>query len=116
MEELWSNDRATESGQRTTRLASRQVHTKNLSVDLGDHNMDYIPEPPEFHAINHELPCSPVAHVQSTDNPSNSPFAPSQPSGRTSSSRGSKRKGPMVDVIKNQFNMLNMNLQNCALP
>ena len=114
MEELWSNDRATGSGQRTTRLASRQVHTENLSVDLGDHNMDYISEPPEFNVADHELPCSPVAHVQSTDSPSNTPSAPSQPSGGTSSSRGSKRKGPMVDVIENQFNMLNTNLQNCV--
>jgi len=53
-------------------------------------------------------------HVQSTDNPSNTPSAPSQPSSGTSSSRGSKRKDPMVDVIENQFNMLNTNLQNCV--
>jgi len=62
---------------------------------------------------HHELPCSPVTHVQSIDSPINTPSAPSQPSGGTSSSRGSKRKGPMVDVIENQFNMLNTNLQNC---
>jgi len=114
MEELWSNDKATGSGQRTTRLASRQVHTENLSVDLGDHNMDYIPELLEFNVADHKLPCSPIAHVQSIDSPSNTPFAPSQPSGGTSSSRGSKRKCPMVDVIENQFNMLNTNLQNCV--
>ncbi|ESW15732.1 hypothetical protein PHAVU_007G097400 [Phaseolus vulgaris] len=34
MGELWSNDKATESGQRTTRLASREVHTKNLSFNF----------------------------------------------------------------------------------
>jgi len=67
-------------------------------VELGDHNMNYIP----------------VAHVQSIDSPCNTPFAPSQPSGGTSPSSGSKRKGTMVDVIENQFNMLNMNLQNCV--
>jgi len=101
MKELWSNDRASGSGQRTTRLTSRQVHTENLSADLGDHHMDYIPEPPEFNVADHKLPCSPVVHVQSTYSPSNTPSAPSQPSGGTSSSRGSKRKGPMVDVIVN---------------
>jgi len=77
MGELWSNDKATESGQRTTRLASREVHTKNLSVDLGDHNMDYIPEPLEFHVADHELLHSLVAHVQSTDSLGNTPFVPS---------------------------------------
>jgi len=87
MEELWSNNRVTGSGQKTTRLASRPEHTENLSVDLGDHNMDYIPELLEFHAADHELPRSPVAYVQSTDSLDNTPFAPSQPSGGTSSSR-----------------------------
>jgi len=79
-------------------LASRQVHTENLSVDLGHHNMDYILEPPEFNVADHELPCSLVAHVQSTDSPSNTPSAPSQQYGGTSSCRGSKRKGPMIVV------------------
>jgi len=83
-------------------------------VDLGGHNMDYIPKLPEFHATDHELPRSFVAHVQSTGSPGNTPSAPSQPSGGTFSSRGSKRKGLMVDVIENQFNMLNTNLQNCV--
>jgi len=77
------------------------VHTQNLSVDLGDHNMDYIHEPLEFNVADHELPCSPVAHVQSINNPNNNPFVPSQPSGGTLSSKGSKRKCPMVDVIEN---------------
>ena len=76
--------------------------------------MDYIPKPPEFHVADHELSRSHVAHVQSTDSSGNTSSAHSQPSGGTSSSRRPKRKGPMVDVIENHFNMLNTNLQNCV--
>ena len=70
-------------------------------MDLGDNNMDYIPESSEFHVADHKLTRSPVSHVQSTEIPGNTSSAPSQPSDRTSSSRGSKRKVPMVDVIEN---------------
>jgi len=73
-----------------------------------------ILESPEFHAADYELPRSLVPHLESTNSTSNTPFALSQPSARTSSSRESKRKGLMVDVIENQFAMLNMNLQDCV--
>ena len=75
--------------------------------------MDYIPEPSEFDAPdapNEDLPCSPGPHVESTNSPSNTQSTPSQTTGETSSSKGSKRKAPMVDVIENQFSMLNNNL------
>jgi len=36
-------------------------------VYLKDNNMDYIPEPSEFHVADHELPFSPITHVESID-------------------------------------------------
>jgi len=46
--------------------------------------------------------------------PSNTPSMPSVGSAGTSSSRGSKRKGPTIDDIDEHFAMLNINLQQCV--
>jgi len=72
-----------------------------------------IPESPEFDAPDapdEDLSCLPEPHVESTNSPSNTQSTPSKATGGTSSSKGSKRKAPMVDVIENQFSMLNNNL------
>jgi len=113
MEELWSNERAPRNEGRTPRQATRHGSTKNLRVNLSDNNMDYIPQPPKFDAPDapdEDLPRSPGPHVESTNSPSNTKSTPSQTTGETSSLKGSKRKAPMVDVIENQFSMLNNNL------
>ncbi|ESW26366.1 hypothetical protein PHAVU_003G113600 [Phaseolus vulgaris] len=113
MEEPWSNDRATGNGGRTLRQATRHGPMENIRVNLSDNNMDYIPKPLEFDAPDapdEDLPRSPGPHVESTNSPSNTQSTPFQATSETSSSKGSKRKAPMVDVIENQFSMLNNNL------
>ena len=80
--------------------------------------MDDIPEQPNFEEADDYVPRSPAAQFQSSDTPSNTPSnTPSMPSAGsagTSSSRGSKRKGPTMYDIDEQFAMLNTNLQQCV--
>ncbi|XP_068483377.1 uncharacterized protein [Phaseolus vulgaris] len=100
MEELWSNDRATGSQVRTTHDMNSPPDMTNFSVNLGENNMDYIPEQPNFEEADDYVPRSPAAQFQSSDTPSdtpsNTPSMPSAGSAGTSSSRGSKRKGPTM--------------------
>jgi len=117
MEELWSNDRATGSRVRTARDINSPPDMSNFSVNLGDNNMDYIPEQPNYEEADDYVPRSPAPQFQSSDTPSdtpsNTPSMSSVGSAGTSSSRGSKRKGPTMDDIDEHFAMLNTNLQQC---
>ncbi|BAU02706.1 hypothetical protein VIGAN_11227200 [Vigna angularis var. angularis] len=96
MVELWAADRATVSGVQTARQAHRQRVGPCVQVDLNQ-NMEYIPKEPIYPGYRDPTPPSPppfmdeysLGHTQ---------FVPSE-SGGTSSSRGSKRKTPMIDVI-----------------
>jgi len=92
--------------------------------------MDYIPNQSNFEDANDYIPRSPAPHIQSSDTPSNTPSdipsnthsetpsnTPSMPfagSAGTSSSRGSKRKGPTMDGIDEHFALLNKNIQQCV--
>ena len=77
--------------------------------------MDYIPEQSNFEEADDYVPRSPAPQFQSSDTPSdtpsNTPSMSSTGSAGTSSSRGSKRKGPTMYDIDEQFAMLNTNLQ-----
>ena len=67
MEELWSNDRATGSRVRTARDMNSPPDMTNFSVNLGENNMDYIPEQPNFEEADDYVPRSPAAQFQSSD-------------------------------------------------
>ncbi|ESW06728.1 hypothetical protein PHAVU_010G071400 [Phaseolus vulgaris] len=118
MEELWSNDRATGSRVRTTRDINSPPNMSNFSVNLGDNNMDYIPDQPNYEEADDYVPRSPAPHFKSSDTPSdtpsNTPTMSSTGFAGTSSSRGSKRKGPTMDGIDEHFSLLNTNLQQCV--
>jgi len=78
MEELWSNDRATESRVRTTHDINSPPNISNFSVNLDDNNIDYILEQPSFEEVDDYVPRSLAPHIQSSDTPfdtpSNTPF------------------------------------------
>jgi len=118
MEELGSNDRATGSQVRTARDMNSPPDMSNFSVNLGDNKMNYIPNQPNYEEADDYVPRSPGPYVQSSDTPSdtpsNTPFMLSAGSAGTSSSRGSKRKGPIMDGIDEHFALLNNNLQQCV--
>jgi len=90
----------------------------NFIVNLGDNNMDYISDQPNYEEADDYVPRSPGPHFQSSDTPSdtssNTPFMPSSGFAGTSSSRGSKRKGPTLDGFDENFALLNTNLQQCV--
>ncbi|KAG2379744.1 uncharacterized protein HKW66_Vig0165230 [Vigna angularis] len=71
--------------------------------------MDYIPEEPIYLGYRDPTPPSPPPSVDEYST-GQTQSVPSVPSGGTSSSRGSKRKAPMVDVIDVQFDKLTTNL------
>ncbi|KAK8472235.1 hypothetical protein PHAVU_002G149100 [Phaseolus vulgaris] len=109
---LWGLDRATGHGGRTTLQSSNRTQSHHFNVDLNDHNMEDILEEPGLDATQCETPRSADPNVDSYSPDPNltPPLVPpqsSQPSGGTSSSRGSKRKAPMVDVIDLQLERLN---------
>ncbi|KOM41383.1 hypothetical protein LR48_Vigan04g158100 [Vigna angularis] len=108
MVDLWAVDRATGSGVRTARQARRQRVGPRVQVDLNQ-NMEYIPEEPIYPGYRDPIPPSPPPSVDEYS-PGQTQFVPSVPSGGTSSSRGSKRKAPMVDVIDSQFDKLTTGL------
>ncbi|KAK8470073.1 hypothetical protein PHAVU_004G053900 [Phaseolus vulgaris] len=112
MEDLWGLDRATGHGGRTALQSSSRTQSHHFNVDLNDHNMEDIPEEPGLDATQCENPRSVDPNVDSYSPGPNltPPLVPpqsSQPSGGTSSSRGSKRKAPMVNVIDLQLERLN---------
>ncbi|KOM38600.1 hypothetical protein LR48_Vigan03g198200 [Vigna angularis] len=108
MVKLWATDRATRSGVRTARQARRQRVGPRVQVDLNQ-NLEYIPEEPTYQEYRDPTPPSPPPSVDEYS-PGQTQFVPSVPSGGTSSSRGSKRKAPMVDVINAQFDKLTTSL------
>ncbi|KOM55310.1 hypothetical protein LR48_Vigan10g120200 [Vigna angularis] len=112
MVELWAADRATGSGVRTARQARRQRVGPRVSVDL-NHNIEYTPEQPDWMRYRDPAPPSPPSSVDEYS-PGQTQSVPSVPSGGTSSSRGSKRKAPMVDVIDSQFDKLTTSLDGFA--
>ncbi|KOM48152.1 hypothetical protein LR48_Vigan07g185600 [Vigna angularis] len=97
---LWASDRATGSGVRTARQTRRRI-TPRVSVDLNK-NIEYIPEQPDWTTYRDPTPTSPPPSVDEYS-PGNTQSVPSVPSGGTSSSRGSKRKAPLVDVVDAHF-------------
>ncbi|KAG2390210.1 uncharacterized protein HKW66_Vig0223840 [Vigna angularis] len=112
MVKLWAADRAIGSGVRTARQARRQRVGPRVSVDLNQ-NVEYIPEQPQWAGYRDPTPPSPPSSVDEYS-PGQTQSVPSVPSGRTSSSRGSKRKAPMVDVIDSQFDKLTTSLDGFA--
>ncbi|WVY89989.1 hypothetical protein V8G54_035503 [Vigna mungo] len=87
MVELWAADRAIGSG-----------------VDLNQ-NMEYIPKEPIYRGYTDPTSSSPHPSVDEYS-PGQTQFVPSVLSGGTLSSRGFKRKAPMVDLIDAQFDKL----------
>ena len=78
-------------------------------MDLKEDHMEYVPEPPTFHQETEEAFPSPSLVDSYSPAPTHS--TPSAPSVENSSSRGSKRKAPMVDLIDAQFETLTTNLK-----
>jgi len=98
MEELWAADRVTGQGVGTARQVRRCIESQSFNVDLNEDHVEYVPEPPTFHQKTEEAFPSPPR----VDSYSPAPTY-STPSAGNSSSRGSKRKAPMVDLIDAQF-------------
>ncbi|ESW30631.1 hypothetical protein PHAVU_002G169500 [Phaseolus vulgaris] len=105
MEELWSNDRATGSRVRTARDINSPPDMTNFSVNLGENNMDYIPEQPNFEEADDYVPRSPAPQFQSSDTPLDTPSnTHSMPSAGSMTSSSHKRnrtrngKSPTEDV------------------
>ena len=67
-EELWSNDRATGSRDRTARDINSPSDMSSFSVNLGDNNMDS-----NYEEANDYVSRSPATHFQSSDTPSDTP-------------------------------------------
>jgi len=107
MEELWAADRATSGGVRTARQARRIRHQSRVDVNLNN-EMDYIPDAPTLDSFDAYPPTSPP-HMDEYG-PGPTQFVPSVPSGGTSTSRGSKRKAPMVNLLDSQFDKLSTKL------
>ncbi|KAG2409663.1 uncharacterized protein HKW66_Vig0003280 [Vigna angularis] len=112
MVELWAVDRATGTGVRTARQARRQRVGPRVSVDLNQ-NIEYTPEQPDWTRYRDPTPPSPPPSVDEYS-PGQTQSVLSVPSGDTSSSRGSKRKAPMVDVIDSKFDKLTTSLDGFA--
>nr|KYP59499.1 hypothetical protein KK1_014935 [Cajanus cajan] len=111
MEELWGADRATGHMARTARQARRNITPSTVTVDLND-DADTIPEEQPFDAGFDTAYRSPP-HVDSYspgDGTQSIPSAASTGTGGTSSSRGTKRKAAMVDVMDAQFDKLTTKL------
>ncbi|KAG2390748.1 uncharacterized protein HKW66_Vig0253140 [Vigna angularis] len=72
-------------------------------------NIEYIPEQPDWTTYRDPTPASPPPSIDEYS-PRNTESVPSVPSGGTSSSRGSKRKAPLVDVVDAHFSGLRTSL------
>jgi len=73
--------------------------------------MEYIPEPPTFDDGIDETFASPSMDSFGPGVTESAPFAHSS---ETSSSRGSKRKTPMVDIMDTQFSSLTTKLDDIS--
>nr|KYP50468.1 hypothetical protein KK1_027720 [Cajanus cajan] len=111
MEELWGVDWATGHMARTTRQARRNIGMPSVTVNLND-DVDNIPQDDPFQAgfdITYRSP----PHIGSYSPGDDTQSVPSAASGGTtgtSSSRGTKRKAPMIDVRDAQFDRLTTRL------
>ncbi|KAG2399527.1 uncharacterized protein HKW66_Vig0079910 [Vigna angularis] len=92
--------------------ARRQRVGPRVSVDLNQ-NIEYIPEQPKWMGYRDPTPPSPPPS-EDEYSPGQTQSVPSVPSSGTSSSRGSKRKAPMSDVIDSQFDKLTTSLDGFA--
>ncbi|KAL2334211.1 hypothetical protein Fmac_015424 [Flemingia macrophylla] len=111
MEELWGVGRATGHMARTARQARTNMGTSSFRVDLND-DVDNIPEEQPFD-LGFDTTYRSPPHVDSYspgDGTQSIPSTASTGTGGTSSSRGTKRKAPMVDVIDAQFDKLTTRL------
>ncbi|KAL2325438.1 hypothetical protein Fmac_024496 [Flemingia macrophylla] len=111
MEELWGADRAMGHMARTARQGHRNIGTPSLTVDMND-DVDNIPEEQPFDPGFDTTYRSPphVDFYSPDDGTQLIPSAASTGTGGTSSSRGTKRKAPMVDVMDAQFDKLTTKL------
>ncbi|KAG2409341.1 uncharacterized protein HKW66_Vig0000060 [Vigna angularis] len=100
------------SFQKEESKARRQRVGPHVSVDLNQ-NIEYIPEQSQWTGYRDPTPPSPPPSVDDYS-PGQTQSVPSVPSGGTSSSRGSKRKAPMVDSIDTQFDKLTTSLDGFA--
>ncbi|XP_047171435.1 uncharacterized protein LOC124839604 isoform X2 [Vigna umbellata] len=101
MEELWG--RATGGSVCATRQEQRQHQQQKLEVDL-NYQMEYIPESPFYERGTYSTSLSPSGMDEHSPGPTQP--VTSIPSCETSTSRGSKRKAPMVDLMDSQFEKL----------
>ncbi|KAL2334726.1 hypothetical protein Fmac_015939 [Flemingia macrophylla] len=111
MEELWGADCATGHMARTACQARRNISTQSLKVDLND-DVDYILEEQSFDPGFDTTYRSPP-HMDSyspSDSTQSVSSATSGGTGGTSSSQGTKRKSPMVDVMDAHFDKLTTKL------
>ncbi|KAG2402928.1 uncharacterized protein HKW66_Vig0248030 [Vigna angularis] len=90
----------------------RQRVGPRVNVDLNQ-NIEYIPEQPDWTRYRDPTPPSPPPSVDEYSL-GQTQSVPSVPSGGISSSRGSKRKALMVDVIDSQFDKLTTSLDGFA--
>ncbi|KAL2345645.1 hypothetical protein Fmac_006930 [Flemingia macrophylla] len=111
MEELWGVDRAIGHMARTARQARTNIGTSSLRVDLND-DADNIPEEQPFDpGFDTTYRSPPYGDSYSPgDGTQSIPSAASTSIGGTSSSRGTKRKVAMVDVMDAQFDKLTTKL------
>jgi len=105
MKELWATNCATSHGVRTARQVWHHIHRQVFIVDLNDYNMEYIKG-------TYIWCCTWVTFSITTaygfiKSPSTTQYASSS---NTSSSRVSKRKTSMVDVMDAQFDKLTTKL------
>nr|KYP55458.1 hypothetical protein KK1_001670 [Cajanus cajan] len=100
MEELWGVDRATGHMARTARQARRNIGMPSVTVDLND-DVDNIPQDDPFQA-GFDIAYRSPPHYGSYS-PVDVSSAASGGTTGTSSSRDTKRKAPMIDVMDAQF-------------
>ncbi|BAT83427.1 uncharacterized protein HKW66_Vig0110600 [Vigna angularis] len=101
MVELWG--RATGGSVCATHQEQRQNQQQKLEVDL-NYQMEYIPESPLYERGTYSTSPSPSGMDEHSPGPTQP--VTSIPSCETSTSRGSKRKAPMVDLMDSQFEKL----------
>ncbi|KAL2340535.1 hypothetical protein Fmac_008475 [Flemingia macrophylla] len=111
MKELWGADRGTGHMARTARQERRNITQSTFTVDLND-DVENIPEEQPFDAGFDTAYRSPphVDLYSPGDGTQSIPSVASTGTGGTSSSRGTKRKAPMVDVMDAQFDKLTTRL------
>ncbi|KAL2318527.1 hypothetical protein Fmac_032403 [Flemingia macrophylla] len=112
MEELWGADRATGHMARTAWQTRRNITQSTFTVDLNDDVENILEEQPFDAGFDTAYRSPPnVDSYSPGDGTQSIPSAASTGTGGTSSSRGTKRKAPMVDVMDAQFDKLTTRLE-----